>query len=277
MKGIREQLGTAGFVIAVVALIAALGGGAYAASGALSSKQKKEVQKIAQTEAKKIAKVGPTGPQGPPGAAGANGQNGATGGIGLMGPQGVPGPEGPGGPTGPKGAVGTSVTNIPITPDPANEHCKAGGAQFRVGSEAPTFACNGEGGGGGGYPEALPSGSSETGYFELRGESGASVGPFFVSTISFPLRLAEAPTETIFFNASEASEEEEEKCPGSQLEPEAEPGILCLYRGSGPESVFSFVPSKIGLEVLQKKGAEGEPGEEEPVQAGFGTWAFRAE
>jgi len=78
---IRDQIGTAGLVVAIIALVAALGGGAYAASGGLTAKQKKEVKAIA----KSFQGTGPTGaqglagPQGSPGINGSNGTNGTNG------------------------------------------------------------------------------------------------------------------------------------------------------------------------------------------------------
>jgi hypothetical protein len=82
-SSMRERLGAAGLVIAILALVAALAGGAYAASGGgLSGKQKKEVEKIA----KKFA-----GTPGAPGTNGANGTNGAPGALGPQGPKGEPG------------------------------------------------------------------------------------------------------------------------------------------------------------------------------------------
>jgi hypothetical protein len=97
---IRDRLGPAGFVLAIVALVAALGGGAYAASGGLNGRQKTEVKKIAQTEAKKFETAGPAGP------AGANGKDGSSGSNGKDGAQGAQGPQGPQGPQGLQGKDG---------------------------------------------------------------------------------------------------------------------------------------------------------------------------
>lgn len=97
MKQVRERLGSAGLVVAIVALIVALSGGAYAASSNSGGK--------ATASAK--AKRGPTGPKGPKGAKGATGPAGA---AGLAGPAGAPGARGATGPIGPTGIGSTGPT-----------------------------------------------------------------------------------------------------------------------------------------------------------------------
>lgn len=94
ISGVRNRIGTAGLVVAVIALVAALGGAAYAASGGLTAQQKKQVKKIARTEAKKLVGTGPAGPAGAPGAAGANGKDGANGANGANGKEGKEGQTG---------------------------------------------------------------------------------------------------------------------------------------------------------------------------------------
>jgi hypothetical protein len=114
---LRDQIGTAGLVVAIVALVAALGGGAYAASKGLNSTQKKEVKKIAKSF-QGTGPQGPAGPAGAPGAAGAKGDPGATGKEGPQGPQGKPGKDGEDGETGftetlPEGMTETGAWVIP--------------------------------------------------------------------------------------------------------------------------------------------------------------------
>lgn len=259
-KRVHDRLGTAGFVISIVALIAAFGGGAYAASNGLNATQKKEVKKIAQKFAGKNGLNGAQGPQGNPGAPGQ---------AGAGGPEGPQGPEGPEGPQGVQGVPGTSVTNIPIPDDGSNANCPSGGAQFRVGTGEPTYACNGEGGEGGGYPETLPSGSTETGYWEVLGEAGVTLGESTATTISFPLRLASPPAETILIeDPTTASEEDKEKCPGESLEPQATVGVFCLYVGFAESAVtFNFGgPTAFGAVLFFNK-----------TNKAFGTWAVKAE
>jgi len=215
---IQRQLGTAGFVIAVVALIAALGGGAYAASGGFSAKQKKEIRTIA----KGVVQPGPQGPAGAPGSRGPSGPAGP----GVQGPTGATGEPGP---MGERGFRGESVSVVPLDPANGSGHCEeAGGAKF-VNGEGEAFACSGEGGGGGGgYPETLPSGRTESGFWEVQGEKGILLGEETVSTISFPLPLATAPGEAVVIDV-DATTEEKAKCPGEFSTPEATPGVLCLY------------------------------------------------
>jgi Collagen triple helix repeat (20 copies) len=98
---VRNQIGTAGLVIAIIALVAALAGGAFAA--AQSAHQSKKAK--------------PTrGPKGPKGATGATGAPGAAGLAGAAGPAGPIGPQGPVGPKGTTGTTGTAGATGPAGP-----------------------------------------------------------------------------------------------------------------------------------------------------------------
>jgi Collagen triple helix repeat (20 copies) len=244
VQRIREPFGKAGLTVAIVALVAALAGGAYAASG-LTGKQKKEVTKIAQTEAKKFAgkpgkngEVGPAGPTGSAGTAGAKGDTGAAGRDGLVGAVGPTGPTGEAGPKGATGAAGKSPTVVPLQANPSRPtaECPLGGVKvIGVGEHEEGFACNGEAGSGGGgeFPEHLPPNHTMSGFWEFQGASAVHVnlgfGELAVSSISFPLPLAAAPTETILIN-TDSTPEELEECPGNFQNPEVkEAGILCVY------------------------------------------------
>ena len=250
---IHRQLGTAGFVIA---LVAALGGGAYAASGGFSAQQKQEIRKIA----KGVVQAGPQGSAGAPGSRGVPGPQGPQGAPGVQGPQGEKGGKGD---RGDRGFEGESVYVVPLDPGNQTGHCKAGGA--KVVNETGTgeaFACNGEDGGGGGegYPETLPSGHTETGFWEVQGEKGIVFNDTFALTsISFPLPLAAPPTETIIIRGdSSDSEEAKAKCPGENAEPKAIPGVLCLYNGlvfSGPTFQFASA-AKTGATLAFSKTDE---------------------
>jgi hypothetical protein len=113
---IRNRLGPAGFVVAIVALVAALAGGAYAASGALTGKQKKEVEKIAKKFAGKPGANGAqggAGPKGDAGPVGPKGDAGAKGDVGSQGPQGLPGPKGDKGDPGEPGILHPGETLAP--------------------------------------------------------------------------------------------------------------------------------------------------------------------
>lgn len=252
---IHRELGTAGFVIAIVALIAALGGGAYAASGGFTAKQKKVIRKIA----KSVAKPGPQGPAGAPGAQGLPGAQGAKGDNGTNGTNGT---------NGAPGAPGESVSIIPLAADNGSGNCEDGGAKF-VNGTGQAFACTAEGGGaGGGYPETLPSGRTEAGMWEVQGEDGLGSEFLSLTHISFPLPVEPAPTERVLITES-SSQEEKDKCPGTDAEPEATPGVLCLYlSGSFSESVT------LKLAAIQPFGARLFFG---PTDEAWGSWAVTAE
>lgn len=221
---IHRQLGTAGFVIVIVALVAALGGGAYAASGGFSAQQKSEIRRIA----KGVVQPGPQGSAGTPGSQGLPGPQGPQGAQGAPGEQGLQGEKGD---KGDRGFKGESVFVVPLDADNGTGHCEEGGGAKFVDDTGEAFACNGEGGegGGGGYPDTLPTGHAETGFWESQGEKGFVLGNIFVvTTISFPLPLATAPTETVLID-SDATAEEHAKCPGELFDPKATAGVLCLY------------------------------------------------
>jgi hypothetical protein len=207
---IREQLGPAGFVIAVIALIAALGGGAYAASGGLTGKQKKEVKTIAQTEAKKAAIPGPPGSPGSPGPAGSAGAKGDTG---SQGNPGAPGTNGT------NGKDGTSVVSSP-EPTGSGNCAGLGGSKFVTGATT-TFACNGKNGGG-----TLGSGEMVTGTWWFQGIPGAAEQ---YSPVSFPARLSSADAAVIKKANFSSEAGFSAECNGSLNEPKAEPGALCFY------------------------------------------------
>lgn len=109
----RERIGTAGLVVAIIALVAAMGGGAYAASNALTGKQKKEVEKIAKKFAGEDGKPGAQGAQGPAGPVGAAGKNGAAGQAGAPGAAGDKGATGTTGPAGEEGSPWTAGGVLP--------------------------------------------------------------------------------------------------------------------------------------------------------------------
>jgi hypothetical protein len=262
---VREPFGKAGLIVALVAVVAALGGGAYAAGGGLSSKQKKEVTKIAQAEAKKVAGKdgapgvpGPTGPKGDTGGAGANGMNGA---LGEKGEPGVKGDRGE------RGLAGEGVHIIPLTVNNGSGHCEEGGTKFVNDSGQESFACNGEGasGGGGGYPETLPSGRTETGFWEVKGEKDLVKGTIAVTTISFPLPLSAASSEVVMID-SDATGEEKAKCSGGFETPKATAGILCLYASEERAVATPFsAPQTFGVSLLFPKTEEE-----------VGSWAVQA-
>ena len=208
---IREQLGTAGLMVAVVALVAALAGGAYAASGGgLTGKQKKEVEKIA----KKFA-----GKPGAPGVNGTNGTNGKDGAPGAAGKEGSPGAAGK------DGTDGKSVEVGAATAGPTGE-CEAGGATVQIKGEPLTkkAVCNGEEGSPWTAGGTLPSEATETGVWRIigTGEEAQYV------PLGFPIPLSSADVADVtaeFVKEGEANP----NCPGTVLNPLAKSQFLCVY------------------------------------------------
>jgi hypothetical protein len=206
---LRDQVGTAGLVVAIVALVAALGGGAYAASKGLNSTQKKEVKNIAKS-------FQGTGPQGAAGPAGAPGAAGAKGDIGAAGAPGVS----------PAGSKFTGNKN----------GCPDGGIEYK--GATTNSVCNG-GQGPEGSPwtagGTLPEGETETGawVFSPLSAAGAPATAFAETDLSFPIPLEnEIPGANVHFEPTGGFEGAEEvACPGSVAKPEAEAGHLCVYRG----------------------------------------------
>ena len=207
---LREPFGKAGLIVAVIALVAALVGGAYAANtsgkrhhkkknnAGLNSKQKKQVRNIA----KSFQGTGPAGPQGPAGSNGNDGSNGSNGAKGDTGSQGPEGKQGPKGDTGDQGEPGPLLTS-------------------------------------------LPSGKTLTGRWGFGGKEETATNV----QIAFQFPLATPPDLYLFLGGGvalvrkvggeveavfepEAYEEVEEECPGSEEEPKALAGNLCIYRGS---------------------------------------------
>jgi hypothetical protein len=136
-------------------------------------------------------------------------------------------------------------------------------------------ACNGtEGGGAGGFPETLPSGSSESGLWEVEGENGlvAGGGNFVVKVISFPVPLAAAPSEFVIIT-SNSTTEEKAKCPGTVEEPAAAVAdVLCVY---DPDNTETGEPVPLLLAGLLKNGSNLTFSEPEKA-VGFGSWAVKA-
>lgn len=216
----RNQLGPAGFAIAIVAVVLALGGAALAAKGALTGKQKKEVEKIA----KKYA--GEPGPAGPAGQAGA---------AGPQGPKGDPGTAGANGGNGADGSDGTSVTSTESANTIDGTHCVGVGGSKFVAASGTTYACNGKEGKQGqtGFTKTLPPNATETGTWGTGPNAPAGNKGI---PISFPIPLAVAPASVVVVPPAQESEP---GCPGRgggtfgdgyvPTTPEAEPGVLCVY------------------------------------------------
>jgi len=255
VRAIEEPFGKAGLIVAVLALVLALTGAAFAATG-LNGKQKKEVEKIA----KKFA--------GKPGAAGAQG------------PAGPAGPAGAAGAAGKDGASGTSVTTSSFSGKKTvgSVSCEEGGVEVKSASPA-TAVCNGAAAaGGGGLPETLGSGETETGTWSVQAHDEGETGFTF---LSFPIPLAFGLDKDHVVYLKEG-EEETEQCPGTAAAPEAKKGFLCVY-----STVVTLVPFESGA-IADPSKAPGTPGSSSAGALllltntnsepgfGYGTWAVTA-
>jgi hypothetical protein len=276
-------------VTATLALFFAMSGGALAASHYLITSTKQISPKVLSSLKGANGKAGSNGAQGAPGAQGSQGPQGPAGtnGTGIKGETGGPGS--PGSP----GANGKSVV---AGEEAKGGYCKEGGANFEVeGSGSKVYACNGEGGsGGGGLPKTLPSGATETGYWLMTPVVGAGAGEV---AISFPIPLAARFTgewthsHFIAPNGLELSEAGQQyheiastTCKGSVENPEAAPGNLCVYTSGlektsvGEEHVPTFLSFE-GKAYIEGVGTAGTVllfGGVVEGASGRGAWALTA-
>lgn len=238
LSRMHQKLGTAGLVVSIVALIAALTGAAIAAPKFVT---KPEATKIAKKWAKKIP--GPTGPAGPAGAVGAPGPAGAVGPAGPAGPegkqgiQGIQGKEGPEGEPGPPGEDGACSE--------ANADC------------------------------TMPKGSTLQGMWAF-GITQKEQTALFID-ISWGLKYPGGVPKFVYVN--KAGEEKGPNagagnCPGTNVEPDAAPGYLCVYE---MEALGSYDPFKFFPPIVSSGGAVFVPIPASGTSvAGFGTWAVTA-
>jgi Collagen triple helix repeat (20 copies) len=239
-RRLKEPFGKAGLTVAILALVLAMVGGAWAAAG-LTGKQKKQVIKIAK---KYAGKPGAPGTNGTNGTNGAPGEKGPKGDTGATGAQGLKGDTGATGATGSTGAPGESVTITALNAGQCNNG--EAGAKF-TNASGTAEACNGTSGsgGGGGYPEFLPTGKSEKGDWAF---AYPDAGEILKEPISFPIPLAAAlPASQVHFIFP--GETPPTGCPGTFEEPEAESGNLCVY-----SKFFRNVQAASGFETLASIG-----------------------
>lgn len=275
---VRERLGTAGLVVAILALIVALSGGAFAATQSAKKKSTKYM-----TKAQVIALIKANATSGPTGATGAPGAPGAKGDVGA-----------PGGP----GTAGSNGKNVKLTPIPplVAKCSERGGVTAEVEGEAATAkdVCNGATGAPGapGQPWApeneLPAGATETGAWAFNGTEDDAAG--MVSPISFTVQLPEELfAEEVHY---QTDSDFADSCPGIASEPTADPGQLCVYFNSffgigepvnATLDEITRLTESHGLgeheRSASKTGAAlyfeytGDPGE---VAYGNGSWAVQA-
>jgi len=261
LERLRNQIGTAGLVVAIVALVAALGGGAYAATGgsgggkATASAKGKQGPRGKTGKTGKTGPAGPAGPQGPAGATGAQGPKGDKGDTGAQGKEGPQGIQGNAGTNGANGAPGSPWT--------------AGGT--------------------------LPPGKTETGGWAF-GNLSAGVNGFYRLPISFPIKLAaEIPSTNVHFINGAGKEVEDfagtqapdvsTVCTGNATDPTATAGHLCVYQGwlegsAGQPIIASPMIKK--LDPLESNGASTAGAligvfKTSSESLGWGSWAVTAE
>jgi hypothetical protein len=219
LKRIRERVGSAGLIVAIMALVLAVAGGAYAAGGGLSAKQKKEVEKIS----KKFA--GKPGAQGAPGASGKDGSNGTNGATGK---------------DGVAGAAGKSVKVTAASPLQCNE---LGGVVVEREAEPASAkeVCNGEEGSPWTAGGTLPAGATETGSWVFINNESAEKEVYVA--LSFPIKLLTTLSASKVHFESEANFSDFDEagsetigCEGTTAEPKAPKGNLCVY---GNVNVFN--------------------------------------
>lgn len=234
LSRIREQVGSAGLIVAVVALIAALAGGAYAASGGLTGQQKKQVEKIAKKHA------------------GKDGKEGAAGAPGPTGPQGVQGSQGAKGDKGDPGTNGTNGTNgksvVVIAADEITQCVDLGGVVVEKEGEPASAKeiCTGKEGKEG--PEGqfgkkpLQPGVTQTGTWAVT-DSDPSAANEVLTAISFPQPLenpmggASGRFHFQFIDANfgdfDGAGPGTVGCEGDSVSPSAPSTHLCVYVGEG--------------------------------------------
>lgn len=283
---VRERLGSAGLVVAILALIVALGGGAVAATQ--SAKKSKPL-----TKAQVIALIKANAKAGPPGSPG---QTGAIGATGPKGDQGLKGDIGGQGPKGDKGDKGTGINLTPIAVG-AGKCSGRGGATLKEDTApgAEKDICTGEKGekgekGDPGDPWSvggvLPPGKSETGAWAF---TAADDDTEIFVPISFTIQLAGEPTEEEFGQDDVHYQDDVgfgTACPAASVtEPKAPPGKLCVFYNSFGGAPLNATFTRIGkLNLFEEPGVSnagaiiqfafsGAAGE---LAHGNGSWAVTA-
>lgn len=170
------------------------------------------------------------------------GKPGPKGDPGSPGAQGSKGDQGPKGDAGPKGDTGER------------------GPRGEIGPAGPTETI-------------LPPGETEIGTWSYFGNGQEFAYP----SISFPLRVEPAPVGPFLVEPGKegGSEAIVEGCPGTDEDPEADPGHFCVYATNFLGNAFHFLAGQIKPDPSAGAVLEFfmEPGE---LNAGWGTWAVTA-
>jgi Collagen triple helix repeat (20 copies) len=235
---IRRRL-TYANVMMTLALVFAMSGGAYAAKHYLITSTKQISPKVLKQLQGKAGSQGSEGKQGSAGPAGPQGPVGSAG----KGEKGERGEKGDPGTNGTNGTNGESVTDKAIAKGSAS--CQEGGAEFKVGSGAATFACNGAEGAQGepGSPwtagGTLPHGATETGTWSVL--HGASSETQFMVSVSFSVPLSESISQFEYVGKGQTGS----NCTGNAASPTAPSGWFCIYDNNQYEiGITKLMPVK---------------------------------
>jgi hypothetical protein len=144
-------------------------------------------------------------------------------------PAGATGPAGPAGPAGAAGAAGAAGPAGPAGP----------------------------------FPDALPSGKTVRGAYNI-GATAAAAGALANTSISFIYALGAAPTVKIVLQGAAAPAE----CPGNATFPQAQAGVLCIYEESRTNTagVTLNAVNRSGATIFVNSTAAG-------GFFSYGTWA----
>lgn len=162
---------------------------------------------------------------------------GPAGATGAKGDAGAPGAQGNPGTAGTPGADGKSVTGAPIA---TGGVCgEATGVEYTLNATS-TDVCSGEDGESG-FTEFLPPEATETGTWWFQGNGAESQGAPI--SFSIPLSPADAAGIKEAHFSTEKAEDFEAECPGTIMDPGAEPGAFCIWI-SGPPFSNLLAPSE---------------------------------
>jgi hypothetical protein len=224
---------------------------------------------------------GPTGATGATGASGPPGAGGAPGGAGTTGPTGATGATGARGATGATGATGSAGSGT-TGPTGATGLTGAAGVTGVTGASASFFEA-------GGVPAKLPSGHSETGFWQVTGGAIPTTGRREAAPISFALPLASALDSTHVFYLAKG--ESNAHCGGTAQTPLAAAGYLCVYTNL-EENHDAGTPAEPGHITVTIDNIEGAAGasttgavvsfavsfnEPQAFVSDYGSWAVTAE
>jgi len=139
------------------------------------------------------------------------------------------------------------------------------GAAGPAGPAGPAGAA-GPAGPAGPFPDALPSGKTIRGAFNI-GATAAAAGALANTSISFIYALAASPTVKIVLQGAPAPAE----CPGNATFPQAQAGVLCIYEESHANSagVTLNAVNRSGATIFADSSAAG-------GFFSYGTWAVTA-